>query len=80
MDADKRKGEAPVPDHVKNYLNNDQLLSLRKLEGYGWTLYFIRRPMFQDVVPVVKSPDGKETAILMDDGELDTTTDIHIRP
>ncbi len=76
---DKRNTVMPVPDDLREYLNEYQLLTLRKVEDFGWHLVFVRRPLFQDVVPVVISADGTKHAILEEDGALNMEHDLVIR-
>lgn len=79
MSEEKRKGSKAIPDDIKNYLNEDQLFTLRKIEGFGWSLKYIRRPVFLDVVVVVICADGKTIGVLEEDGRLNLETDIEIR-
>ena len=79
MGEEKRKGESPIPDNVKEMLNEEQMIALRKIEGYGWQLRFVRRPLFQAVVPVVVSGKGDQIGILEEDGRLDLQTIIEHR-
>jgi len=79
MDREKRKGDEPVPDNGMKLLNQLQIMILRQIEGYGWRLHFIRRPLFQEIVPVVIDADGKKLGILEEDGRLNTEPDIIVR-
>jgi hypothetical protein len=79
MDTEKRKGEEPVPDNAIEMLNQMQALALRQIESYGWQLQFIRRPLFQDPVPVVIDADGKKIGILEEDGRINMEPDIKVR-
>ena len=79
MSDDKRKGEEPIPDDVKYYLNDAQQAELRTIEGFGWSLKYIRHPVFQEVVVVVTSPDGNSIGILEKDGRLNLEADITLR-
>ena len=79
MDQDKRKGEKPVPDNAEELLNQLQILALRQMEGYGWRQQFIRRPLFQEPVPVVADADGQKTGILEDDGRINLEPGIEMR-
>jgi hypothetical protein len=49
------------------------------IEGYGWRLHFIRRPLFQEPVPVVIDGDGRKIGILEEDGTLNREPDIIVR-
>ena len=79
MDRDKRKGDEPVPDNAIEMLNHVQVLALRQIEGYGWRLQFIRRPLFQDPVPVVIDAAGMKIGILEEDGRINMEPDIKVR-
>ena len=79
MSEDKRKGEKPVPDDIKNYLNAAQSGELHKIEGFGWKLVFVRRPLFQESVVVVTDAGGNSIGVLEGDGRLNLDPDIQIR-
>jgi|GEM_PF-407206 hypothetical protein len=79
MDREKRKGVEPVPDNAMELLNQLQIMILRQIEGYGWRLHFIRRPLFQEPVPVVIDGDGRKIGILEEDGTLNREPDIIVR-
>lgn len=49
------------------------------MQGFGWDIEFVRRPLFQDVVVVLKDPSGDRHAVLTEDGELDYDHDVTIR-
>jgi hypothetical protein len=78
-DKDKRKGEKPVPDNVEDLLNEDQMLTLRQIERFGWQLKFVRRPVFQQVIAVVVSSDGTQIGVLEDDGRLNLNHEVKLR-
>jgi len=79
MSDDKRKGGNPIPDDVKNYLNDDQLAVLHKIEGFGWSLKFVRRPLFLEPVVIVTNADGSSLGVLENDGRLNLEPDIETR-
>lgn len=79
MSEDKRKGEVPVPGNVENYLNEAQLAELHKIEGFGWKLVFVRRPLFQEIVVVVTDAGGGSIGVLEEDGRLNLDPDIETR-
>ena len=76
---EKRKGVSPIPEDLKEVLNDAQLVTLNKMEGFGWRLEFARRPLFQGIVPVLFHPDSKHYAVLEDDGTLNLQSDSEIR-
>lgn len=79
MDQEKRKGDKPVPENITRFLNELQILALRRVENFGWRLQFIRRPLFQEPVVVVIDGEGKKIGILEDDGRINMAPDIKIR-
>jgi len=79
METEKRKGETPVPENAIKMLNQLQILALRRIEGFGWRLQFIRRPLFQDPVAVVVDGAGEKIGILEDDGRINMEPDIEVR-
>ena len=79
MSDDKRTGDKPVPDDVKRYMNDTQLALLHKIEGFGWSLKYIRRPLFLEPVVVVTNADGSSIGILEEDGRLNLEPDVDMR-
>ncbi|MBQ0794781.1 hypothetical protein [Zhongshania sp.] len=70
MDQEKRRGDAPIPQGAADMLNELQHLALRQMEGFGWRLHFIRRPLFQERVVVVIDASGENIGILEEDGSI----------
>lgn len=79
MSEDRRGGDKPIPYNVKRYLNDTQLAALRKIEGFGWKLNYIRRLVLRDIVIVVTDSNSRSTGILEEDGELNLEPDIKTR-
>ena len=79
MIEEKRIGDTPIPINMKNYLNDAQLAELRSIEKFGWSLKYIRRPLFQELVVVVANPDGRSIGVLEDDGALNMEPKIEMR-
>ncbi|OUS02632.1 hypothetical protein A9Q90_09250 [Gammaproteobacteria bacterium 54_18_T64] len=76
---DKRKGQAPIPKNLKDFLSADQRMSLNSLSHFGWEVLFIRRPAFKDPVVVLLNSDGHSIGILDEDGKIQVDTNIVIR-
>ena len=76
---ERRKTEGRPTSGLRRELNQDQTLALAELEKFGWELKFIRRPMFQQPIPVVFDSDRKHFAILNADGTLDENPGFDIR-
>ena len=64
MDTERRKGIKPVPDNLEELLNEAQIRTLRDLEPFGWKLHIIRRPLFQEVTPVLISKEADRLVVL----------------
>lgn len=79
MKTERRSKGNQVPERLDEVLNETQLLTLSKMEGFGWMLAFIRRPLFQDNVPVLLHPDNNILGTLEGDGALNTQPDIEFR-
>jgi len=77
--AERRKSDVKIVAALKRELNADQRMALVELEKFGWELKFIRRPMFQQPVPVVFDSDRKNYAVLNADGTLDENPGFDIR-
>jgi hypothetical protein len=79
MDQEKRKGDKGIPEELEDVLNQDQIMTLRQIERFGWRLAFVRRPVFQQPVPVVLTADDQKIGILEEDGRLNMTPEIQLR-
>jgi hypothetical protein len=78
MDKERRKSaRAQCPSGRE--LNPAQLAALGDLERFGWELKFIRRPLFQESVPVVFDPGRTHFALLTAEGTLDEHPGFDIR-
>ena len=76
---ERRTGQVAIPDDMIDELNELQHQTLARLEGFGWSVGFVRRPLFQDRVVMLFDPSGKEHAVLKEDGSIDRTSDIPVR-
>jgi hypothetical protein len=79
MVANRRRGEDAIPANYKALVTHDQLDGIRKLESFGWTLTYVRRPKFEPVEVVLLHSDGKSYACLNEDGSLDQQTKVRVR-
>ena len=74
-----RIGQEPIPEDIKCRLSDAQIGSLARLECFGWSIKFVRRPLFQEQFVVLVDPSGERHAILYDDGSIEQNPDIVIR-
>lgn len=79
MSDDKRNSDKPVPENINDYLTEAQFAELHHIESFGWTLKYIRRPLFQERVVVVMNPDGSSIGVLEEDGRLNLESNIDTR-
>ena len=79
MLKERRRAEGKAFGMLKKELNEAQKLALAELEKFGWELKFIRRPMFQQPIPVVFDSDRRHCAVLNSDGTLDEKPGFEIR-
>jgi hypothetical protein len=79
MDSEKRKGAKPIPDNFEELINEAQRSTLRDLEPFGWRLHFVRRPLFQEVVPVLVNKEGDRFVILEANGKITEDRELDVR-
>lgn len=73
----KRRGISPIPNNLVEFLNHQQLVSLRQMEVFGWRLSFIRRIGEDQAITIVSN--GKRHAKLESDGSLNSEVDLNFR-
>ena len=65
----ERRGRQPaVPDQFEKTLSFEQSVTLTAKSQFGWTLAFVRRPLFQDIEVVITNPDRTEYLMIEEDG------------
>jgi hypothetical protein len=79
MDREKRDGKAPLPDNLNEVLNDAQRQALTGLKYTGWKLLFLRRPLFQEPVLVVRNTHDGKMGILDKDGKIKMLRNFKIR-
>ena len=79
-DRERRHQETVDGANMRAQLNQDQQITLRDLERFGWELKFLRRPPFMEAIPVVFDADRKTFAVIKPDGTLDENPGFDIRP
>lgn len=79
-DRERRQDNRLHSAVLRTRLNEDQQMTLRDLERFGWELRFVRRPPFQDPIPVVVDGDRRSFSVLKPDGTLeDNPKDLKLR-
>ena len=77
---ERRRGAPDDPAALREGLGPAQLEALRTLEQFGWTLRFVRRPMFLDPIPVAFDRNGEKWVVIEPDGSLNENPGFKIRP
>jgi len=75
----ERRGSRLAGAALRAQLNEDQRMTLCDLERFGWDLKFVRRPPFQDPIPVVTDGDRKSLSVIRMDGSLDDHPTLKLR-
>ena len=79
IETDRRKFQQQPGRMLERQLNEEQLLTLRELERFGWELKFMRRRPFEPPIPVVFDGSRKKFGILEQDGTLNENPNFEIR-
>ena len=64
---------------LKRNINADQWMTLRVLEGFGWTLKFVRKSK-EGPLAAVYDPEKHALAIIAPDGSLNENPQLVFRP
>jgi hypothetical protein len=76
---DRRQEEMQRESALKRNINADQWMTLRVLEGFGWTLKFVRKSK-EGPLAAVYDPEHHRLAIIEPDGTLNEHPQIVFRP
>jgi len=68
---ERRSGKPPVPKDLRSLLSPQQLKALNELEGFGWQVDYVRRPLFQQPRVVMHDPDSGRQAMITEEGMVD---------
>ena len=79
VNFDKRMGMPPIPPNYEKLLTASQMVALRSIEGFGWSLKFVRREGLPVPIPVITGADGVAIGVIDEDGNINMKPDITIR-
>ncbi|MDC7807469.1 hypothetical protein PQS31_11615 [Luteimonas sp BLCC-B24] len=80
MDTSDRRRPQPQDDaSLRAGLTPEQTAAIATLEALGWSLEFVRRPLFRDPVPVLFQTGGARWIAVEGDGTLDENPAFAIR-
>jgi len=77
--SERRKGAVPPAHALERQLNEAQLVTLRELERFGLSLAFVRRPLFQPAVGVVRDSAKRTYLVIEADGSVNEQVQIESR-
>ena len=67
---ERRVGLDAIPEDIKSRMTKPQRETLARLRGIGWSIKFVRRPLYQDQVIVLVDASGEQHAVLKEDGSV----------
>ena len=76
---ERRAGNSPIPEHLKEILGAVQWQALPGIKYSGWELRFLRRPLFQEPVLVVHKPSDGRIGVLDSDGSIKIQPGVEVR-
>lgn len=76
---ERRKSETSDHDALRAALTPAQRAALPLLERFGWTLRFVRRPLFQEPVPILFDREGRRWVTLESDGSINENPGFKLR-
>lgn len=80
IENEQRDRMPAIPADLRSTLSESQMLSIRRIEGFGWDLKFVRRHGVKTPIAVVVDPTGKTLGVLEDDGRVNLQHQLKIRP
>ncbi len=66
-------------DELRRGLTAQQLQTLDTMSHFGWTLRFVRRPLFQPPVPVAFDRNRERYVVVAPDGSIDDAPGLQVR-
>jgi len=79
VDREKRKGDIPIPENLKEMLNEAQRRELPGIKCLGREPWLFRKSLFKDPVLVLRDSNDGRTGIMDEDGRLITQDNIKVR-
>lgn len=76
---ERRKGISSIPNSLEAYLNLAQIATLQEVEGFGWELRYVRRPLFMEPVPILYNPVMDCYAVMDIEGCVNRSVEVALR-
>jgi hypothetical protein len=77
-DPERRAGEVDESE-LRRGLTAQQLHTLDTMSHFGWTLRFVRRPLFQPPLPVAFDRNRERFVVIGSDGSIDDAPGLQVR-
>lgn len=77
--SERRRPPSSDQADLRSGLTPQQTAAIATLEQLGWSLRFVRRPLFRDPVPVLFQKGGERWIAVEGDGQLDENPGFVIR-
>ena len=68
-----------IPKDIKSYMTKLQRDTLARLRVVGWSIQFVRRPLYEDQVILLVDSSGEQQAVLQEDGSIIRNPEISVR-
>jgi uncharacterized protein (DUF1697 family) len=76
---ERRVGLDAIPKDIESRMTKLQRDTLTKLRVVGWSVQFVRRPLYEDQVIVLVDSSGEQQAVLQEDGSIIRNLGISVR-
>jgi len=76
VDKEKRKGNISIPENLEEVLSEAQRNALSGIEYLGWEPRFLRRPLFQAPVLVLRNTNDSRIGIMDEEGRIRIQADV----
>jgi len=74
-----RRKEKQTHQYMMSLLNDAQKAVVTQVEVFGWNLVFVRQPLGQPAIPVLKDSSSGQYAIPESDGSLNRDHELFVR-
>jgi hypothetical protein len=76
---ERRVGLDAIPKDIKSHMTKMQRDTIARLRAVGWSIQFVRRPLYEDQVIVLVDSSGEQQAVLQEDGSIIRNPGISVR-
>lgn len=76
---ERRHGKPAVPPDLKDILSQEQMRTYHTMQGCGWRMYFVRRPLFQEPTVALINNEGTRVGVLEQEGHFDMEPLLELR-